>query len=44
MWFQDDRERKTVDQTFLTADARSLVVLGEAGMGKSTLLLSLIHI
>src|SRR5690606_3723770 len=26
------------DQTFLTADARSLVVLGEAGMGKSTLL------
>lgn len=38
MWFQDDRERKTVDQTFLTADARSLVVLGEAGMGKSTLL------
>lgn len=38
MWFQDDRERKTVDQAFLTTDPRSLVVLGEAGMGKSTLL------
>jgi len=38
MWFQDGRKRKVVDQAFLTSDPRSLVVLGEAGMGKSTLL------
>lgn len=38
MWFQDGRERRVVSQAFLTADPRSFVVLGEAGMGKSTLL------
>ncbi|WP_396594607.1 NACHT domain-containing protein [Brevundimonas sp. R86498] len=38
LWFQDEGKRKVVDQSFLTSDSRSLVVLGEAGMGKSTLL------
>ncbi|KQY75341.1 NACHT domain-containing NTPase [Brevundimonas sp. Root1423] len=38
LWFQDGRERKIVDQSFLATASRSLVVLGEAGMGKSTLL------
>lgn len=38
LWFQDGRERKIVDQNFLATASRSFVVLGEAGMGKSTLL------
>lgn len=41
LWYQDQRETITVDQDFLRADSRSLIVLGEAGMGKSTLLLQL---
>lgn len=38
LWYQSRREIITVDQGFLTTDPRSLIVLGEAGMGKSTLL------
>lgn len=38
LWYRDDRERHSVDESFLRSDARSLVILGEAGMGKSTLL------
>lgn len=38
LWYQGSRERITVDQGFLISDPRSLIVLGEAGMGKSTLL------
>jgi hypothetical protein len=34
----DGRNRAGVDQDFLTTDSRSIIVLGEAGMGKSTLL------
>jgi hypothetical protein len=41
LWYQDRREIVNVDQNFLQTDARSLIVLGEAGMGKSTLLLGL---
>ncbi|WP_433950595.1 NACHT domain-containing protein [Brevundimonas bullata] len=38
LWLHDGGKRKVVDQAFLTSDPRPLVVLGEAGMGKSTLL------
>jgi hypothetical protein len=38
LWFTDQNDRVVVDQDFLKKDSRSLVVLGEAGMGKSTLL------
>ncbi|MCA3734254.1 MAG: hypothetical protein INE97_02765, partial [Phenylobacterium sp.] len=38
LWLHDGGKRRVVDQAFLTSDPRSLVVLGEAGMGKSTLL------
>ncbi|MBO6827131.1 MAG: hypothetical protein JJ879_13070, partial [Sneathiella sp.] len=38
LWFTDQCDRIVVDQDFLKNDSRSLVVLGEAGMGKSTLL------
>ncbi|MCR9057380.1 MAG: hypothetical protein NXI02_08600 [Rhodobacteraceae bacterium] len=38
LWFTDQCDRVAVDQDFLKNDSRSLVVLGEAGMGKSTLL------
>ena len=38
LWYFDRIERIIVDQDFLTTDPRSLVVLGEAGIGKSTLL------
>lgn len=41
LWYADVREHICVDQSFLQADQRSLVVLGEAGMGKSTLLAQL---
>jgi hypothetical protein len=41
LWYQDRREIITVDQDFLRSDRRSLIVLGEAGMGKSTLLFQL---
>ena len=41
LWYQDRREIVNVDQDFLQTDTRSLIVLGEAGMGKSTLLLGL---
>lgn len=38
LWYAGPRERVTVDQDFLRTDSRPLIVLGEAGMGKSTLL------
>ncbi len=38
LWYIDRIDRAVVDQDFLESDDRSLVVLGEAGMGKSTLL------
>lgn len=38
LWHFDDLERRSVSQDILRTSARSLVVLGEAGMGKSTLL------
>lgn len=38
LWYADVREHVQVDQGFLQTDQRPLVVLGEAGMGKSTLL------
>jgi hypothetical protein len=41
LWYADVREHICVDQSFLQDDQRSLVVLGEAGMGKSTLLAQL---
>src|SRR4051812_10681909 len=41
LWYEHQQIIVEVDQRFLSADARSLVVLGEAGMGKSTLLESL---
>ena len=44
LWYQGRRELITVDQGFLSADPRSLIVLGEAGMGKSTLLQQLIGV
>lgn len=41
LWYSDGREVHSVDEGILRSDPRSLVVLGEAGMGKSTLLKSL---
>jgi len=41
LWFIEHLDREVVNQDFLKTDDRSLVVLGEAGMGKSTLLQSL---
>jgi predicted NACHT family NTPase len=38
LWHSDRSERQQVDGLFLHQDPRSHVVLGEAGMGKSTLL------
>lgn len=38
LWYFEGLKPVTVGQDFLTSDLRSLVVLGEAGMGKSTLL------
>jgi hypothetical protein len=38
LWYEDALKRVTVSQKFLQTDHRSLVILGEAGMGKSTLL------
>lgn len=38
LWYFDDLERRSVRQDILTTSPRSMVVLGEAGMGKSTLL------
>ncbi len=38
LWYFDELDRVVVDQDFLQTDQRPLVVLGEAGMGKSTLL------
>lgn len=38
LWFTDQCDRFVVDQDFLKNNSRSLVVLGEAGMGKSSLL------
>ncbi|MDQ0840300.1 NACHT domain-containing protein [Sphingomonas faeni] len=38
LWYVDLRSRQIVGQEFLKTENRSLVVLGEAGMGKSTLL------
>ncbi|AOF98469.1 NACHT domain protein [Sphingobium sp. RAC03] len=38
LWYAGPRERVSVDQDFLRTDPRPLIVLGEAGMGKSTLL------
>lgn len=38
LWYRHERERRSVDQSYLSSEPRSLVVLGEAGMGKSTLL------
>lgn len=38
LWYSNLRDRVVVDQNFLRDEPRSLVVLGEAGMGKSTLL------
>ena len=41
LWYVDGSDRVCVDQTFLQTDLRPLIVLGEAGMGKSTLLAQL---
>jgi hypothetical protein len=41
LWYVDLRDPIIVEQDFLRTDPRSLVVLGEAGMGKSTLLMQL---
>ena len=41
LWHKEGPEIRHVGQDFLTSDARPLVVLGEAGMGKSTLLAQL---
>jgi hypothetical protein len=38
LWYERKDEILEVDQSFLTAELSSLVVLGEAGMGKTTLL------
>lgn len=38
LWYVDALDTVSVEQSFLQTDKRSLVVLGEAGMGKSTLL------
>lgn len=38
LWYQGRRDIVIVGQEFLRIDPRSLIVLGEAGMGKSTLL------
>lgn len=38
LWHQDGLERRSVPSSFLRSERRSIVVLGEAGMGKSTLL------
>jgi len=42
LWYREKREPTRVTQEFLTTDPRSLIVLGEAGMGKSTLLRQLL--
>ena len=44
LWYADVREHICVDQSFLQTDQRPLVVLGEAGMGKSTLLAQLAEV
>jgi len=41
LWYVDLRDPISVEQDFLRSDSRSLVVLGEPGMGKSTLLAQL---
>lgn len=41
LWYSEGRDIRSVEETFLCEDPRSLVVLGEAGMGKTTLLASL---
>jgi hypothetical protein len=41
LWYEHQGVVVEVDQRFLTVDPQPLVVLGEAGMGKSTLLASL---
>jgi hypothetical protein len=41
LWYSEGREIQSVKEGFLREDPRSLVVLGEAGMGKTTLLASL---
>lgn len=41
LWYNDRHDRVVVNQDFLKTDSRSLVILGEAGMGKSTLLANL---
>lgn len=41
LWYTNLRERISVNQSFLQTELRPLVVLGEAGMGKSTLLAQL---
>lgn len=41
LWYSDGSQTHVVDESFLQTDSRSLVVLGEAGMGKSTLLAKL---
>jgi hypothetical protein len=41
LWYSEGRQIRSVDESFLREDSRSLVVLGEAGMGKTTLLGSL---
>ena len=38
LWYIEQRETVEVDQDFLKRDSRPLILLGEAGMGKSTLL------
>ena len=38
LWYANVREHVSVDQGLLQSDLRPLIVLGEAGMGKSTLL------
>jgi hypothetical protein len=44
LWHQDVRDHVSVDQDFLRSCPHSLIVLGEAGMGKSTLLRQLIGV
>lgn len=41
LWYSDGSQTHVVDESFLQTDPRSLIVLGEAGMGKSTLLAKL---
>jgi hypothetical protein len=38
LWYFNGDDRVVVEQDFLLSEPRSLVILGEAGMGKSTLL------